>query len=412
MLRGQQNGPGLNSKDFQRFSYKARDLNDQASRGVVVATDAASAQEQLFLKGCRLIELKLLAPSGRGAFFKKTVKKELQFSFIQRLAALLNSGFPLLQALDLLQSQTPSRALREKISELKAHVREGHPLSAALLQVQPFLDALSIHMLRAAEARGSLPETLFAIEGLWRKRRATVRQLQSTLTYPCILLFMGVCVMGFLSLWVLPRFKAVFASSLGSTQLPGLTRFVLQLPEYGWLFIAGFLLFCGLLVFLFLSPARWGLGLRALGMLPTGAQALQDHIVTRLGYTLGGLLGAGVPILQSLSLSAELLPAYRYRPGLLKVREAIQNGNGLSEALQRARCFPKALIDIVEVGEASGRIPELLELLAQDASHALDARLHRLLTFLEPAVLLFLAVFVGGLALALFLPITQWVQQY
>lgn len=406
---------------MERFYYKARAMGGGWARGRLGARDVQAARDQLMLQGCWDIELRPVRSVWSRGFklptlrrlrisFKRGVALPHQLSCVQRLAALLDSGLPLLQALELLQRQAPSARLKDKLGQLKAHIRDGHPFSMALSQVQPFLDALAIHMVRAAEAQGALPEALNALVVLWRKRLAYRRQLQSLLLYPAIVALMGFCVLGFLALWVLPRFEAVFTSSLSGFELPWLTRCVLSLPGHSWALVSLFLSIGGLVGLCVWAPRHWGLLERVLLCLPKGKISLQDHVMARLGSSLGALLAAGVPILQSLSLSAELLPPYRYKAALAQVRQHIQNGKPLSASLKATQCFPEALIHITEVGEASGRLPELLQALAQDASGALHARLTRALGLLEPAVLLCVAALIGTLALALFLPITHMLQ--
>ncbi len=393
------------------FKYIGLNGLGQRVSGTLRAVTQAEALQQLHIQG--FVEVQWVF---RKTFNWKALSKRFSFrvalkeriDLVQRLGVLLQSGLPLLEALRLLQRQTTPKRLRYLLEALQTQVRAGQAFSEGLMRVEPFFGSLGIAMIQAAEARGALAEALLALAQLWRKQLSQVRTLQSLLVYPCVVLSLGLAVLSFLSLWVLPRFEAVFASSLGNVPLPTLTRWVLAFPKnaplLGLLSAALLLFIVWLLRF---SPKHWAVAPRLGRCLPGLRAALEDRMLARLGSSLGALLGAGVPILKGISLTAQQLPAYPYRPALLQVSTQIKNGNRLSLGLKQTRCFPEALIHISEVGEATGRLPEMLQLLGQDAAESFDSKVTRAVQLLEPALLLLLALLVLILALALVLPMSR-----
>lgn len=345
-----------------------------------------------------------------------SAKLKHQSHFTRQLATLVAAGLPLLQALEAMAKSEQTPDLQNLIARLCVLLQGGSSFHRALSQVSYF-DSLYEELVRAAETAGNLDKVLERLAVLLEKKQAVHAHIRSALTYPCAVLVVSLLVVGVIMVWVIPVFEGIF-SSLGA-ELPALTQSVLQMSR--WFSNGG--VYYALILISFASAAIM------LAMRNPSFQVWRDTQVLRLPIignlvhqmqlslwtlTLSDLLKAGVPMLEALEVIASSTANRLLGMATIHVRTHISQGVSLADAMtkvtppsEKLRLFPLMLVQLVAVGEQSGALDSLLAKCAQQLSTQVDHLLHRFTQLLEPALMVILGLLVGGLVIALYLPIFQ-----
>jgi type IV pilus assembly protein PilC len=336
--------------------------------------------------------------------------------FTRQLATMVSAGLPLLQALETIAKSTQKQPVQQLIAQLCVLLEQGVSFHQALSQTHRF-DALFCALVRAAETAGNLDSVLLRLAVLLEKRQTLQAQIRSALTYPCVVLCITLVVLAVIMIWVVPVFEGIF-SSLGA-ELPALTQTVLQTSR--WMTgggVASLLLGCALLGVLCkgLVQQAWfeqwwhGMVLR----LPlVGTLVLQSHM-SLWTLTLSDLIGAGVPVLEALEVVAASSTNRCIGIATLKLCTQISQGVSLAKAMNhlsvdasQAQVFTPLLIQLVAVGEQSGALDSLLAKFADQSNQHADKLLRQFTQLLEPAMMVVLGLIMGGLVVALYLPVFQ-----
>jgi len=334
--------------------------------------------------------------------------------FAGQFATLLSAGVPAVRALEILSRQQRANILRHCLQRVVAAVRRGRSLSDALASERGTFDPAFVSMVRAGEAAGALPQVLERLSAFEEKAARNRGKLLSAMTYPLIVLHVAVVIVGALMLAVVPRFEEIFMSELGGQSLPALTRGVLAVGEF--------------------ARERGTVALAVLGTLVVGlvlasrnrriAEKLDDGIlripllgrlvrqlcIARTAGTLGTLLASGVPMEDSLRISTGVARNRFVASSLNLALIRIRAGRGLGSALRRTVFDDEWVIAMIEVGEEAGALPEMLCRVGVTLEEEVDAQLLRLTTLLEPSLIVAMAVIVGIIVIALFLPIVRIIQ--
>ncbi|MFH1067822.1 MAG: type II secretion system F family protein [bacterium] len=392
------------------YRYHALDAKGKRQTGVVSAMNAAFAQEQIKRLGffpTRVIEEK---PSAmRRSFFScRRVRGETLATFTRQLAILVRAGVPLLKGLRLLERQEKCGMLREVIQELTRAIEEGASFSESLTRHPKVFNKLYIGMIRAGEESGALGAVLDRLAQFMEKSRRVRRKMTSALMYPSAVLLLALGILVLLLAFVIPKFQTIFAQLPAGHSLPFFTRLMIQLCS--WVHGHFFLIAAGILVFVAVcqAAARTDRGIfwmdRLKLRIPVVGDLLNKAAVARLARTLGVLLAQGMPILQALSIVKGTAGNEVFARAIGRVYDGVKEGESVTAALQADELFPPMLIGMVQVGEETGHFSDALVKAAEAYEEEVDAATAAFLALLEPAAIIALAVIVGAIVVALFLP--------
>ncbi|MFO1452371.1 MAG: type II secretion system F family protein [Opitutaceae bacterium] len=334
--------------------------------------------------------------------------------FTRQLATLVAAGLPLLQSLEALARQETSPEFRRVLQELAETVRSGRSLSDGLERHPRVFDRLYLHLVRAGEAGGLLEAVLERLAGFLDKSERLKGRVRAALAYPLVVAGVSGLIVAALALFVVPKFEHLFLTQLQGRPLPALTQAVLGLSRLLETRAGALLGGAGLGVVAMLILHRhprvraWKneLAWRLPGI---GRIVVRAH-VARLGRTLGTLLAAGVPILRALVLTRAATGSLRVQRLLTEAEQRVEAGQTLASVLARAPLFPPVVAAMVEVGETTGKLPEMLVRLADIYDEEVDQAVTALTSLLEPALIVGMAIVVGTIVVALFLPMVELIK--
>ena len=329
--------------------------------------------------------------------------------FTGQLATLLQSGLPLLKSLEVLTRQQRNPGFRRIIRNLADDVRAGNTLSNGLARHPKVFNNLYCNMVRAGEASGNLHLVLDRLARFMDKAQRLRGKLLAAMVYPIVVMSLAVSILGFLMVFVVPRFQAIYANFLGGASLPPLTQAILQLSLFlkdRYLIILA-VVFLFLLLFKLFGPlekVRYALDLLKL-KLPIFGDLLRKSALSRFASTLGTLQGSAVPLLEALEITSAVVGNRVYRRELQFTYARVRDGDPISKPLSQSKHFPHMVPSLIEVGEETGALPEMLNRIADNYDQELDNSISALTSILEPVMIVLLALVVGVIVIALFLPL-------
>jgi type IV pilus assembly protein PilC len=387
------------------FRWRGRNVRGHTVSGQTPAVDPAALQNTLSKSQIRLLHCQAL-PSA-----KLRLRARERSVMTRQLATLLHAGLPLLQALQLFeQGQAGQPALKQLASSLRQHIEAGHAFHEVLRQQTDF-PALYIQLVAVGEMAGLLDDMLARLADHLEKAQMLQSRLRAALTYPVAVLVIAAAVVGVILFWVVPAFENIFRSF--NAELPAVTRGVLAASR--WLaqnsvWLAGLAMLsslCSWQAWQRSEPLKrwmdaWSLRIPVLGPL------LRTACQVRWARTLSTLVGAGIPLVEAMESVAPITGNRIYLQASHDIRLALTRGQSLTHALQQQpSLFSSLLIQMAQVGEASGTLEAMLEKAAVFHERELDASIAALSSLMEPALMVFLGLVIGGLVIALYLPIFQ-----
>lgn len=387
---------------IQYYDYQACDADGKLTSGQLGAESEREAVAQLQAR--KLIPIRL-KPAAKQVSTQRGggISNADLVDFTSGLCTLVEARVPIDKALSLLEGITEKEHMKRLVVALRREVKEGRSLADAMELRPEVFSRLYVNMIRAGEAGGILDQLLPDLAGFLETAEATRKQVVSALVYPLILLATGVLSVALLLIYVVPQFTAMF-EQVGS-DIPPSAQFLFSLSDgiqhWGWLIVP---LLAGVFAFwrwLAADAARrrardgWLLGLPLLGNL------LLYRDVALFTRTLGALLGAGIPLIRGLRVARDVIGNEVLIRHLQQVEEDVRGGTGLGAALARTRAFPILLHQLVTVGEESGRTALILRKLAQTFDTQVRDQMTRLVNALQPALILFMGVAVGGIIIVM-----------
>jgi general secretion pathway protein F len=386
------------------FSYRATTLEGAVQDGAIEAADQRSAVERLKLSG--MIPLRVSAPQEgfRKRFALRASRGDL-LHFTTELAALLGAGLPLDRSLNILSSISENQATQEIVRSILKSIREGSSFSEALQKHPGMFSKLYINMIRAGEAAGVLDEVLDRLNDFLESAKELREQVVSALIYPVILMATGGISIIILLTYVLPKFSVIF-QELGSA-LPLPTQVLLTVSQglktYWWIAL-GVLVLLGFLFRTYTKSeegkVRWdALKLRLVGQVITKLET------ARFCRTLGTLLRSGVPLLQALKNSTDVISNQVIASALDKVFKEVKEGKGIALPLSGAQVLPPLALSMIKVGEETGQLDTMLMKVATTYEKSLRLAVKRFIGFLEPAMILGMGLIIGFIVLSMLLAI-------
>jgi general secretion pathway protein F len=394
------------------FCYKGYAADGRTLVGSLEADSVRTAHEQLRRQNILASEIsaqqKNQATSMVSRFRRRIPVAELSL-FTRRLATLTTASVPLHEALAALHQQERHPELQAVLGRVKTRLAEGSPLARALAEEPQVFKENFVAMVAAGEAGGALDKVLLRLADFLERQELLRRTVSSAMAYPLLMALVGSAVMLFLLTFVIPKITGIFVDSKAT--LPFLTIAMLAistaLRKAWWLLL---LLSAGT-VWLYrrlsLRPAFLEARDRWLVRLPLFGQLLQTLMLARFSGILGLLLGSGVPLLKSLEISSEAVVNRAYRSVIAEARNAVAEGGTLSGTLSNSALFPPILTHLIAVGERSGTLVESLETAAQSFEREFESSSTRLVSLLEPIMILVMGLVVGLVVVAVLLPIFQ-----
>jgi type IV pilus assembly protein PilC len=339
------------------------------------------------------------------------VKPKVLTTFTRQLATLVDAGLPLLRGLRVLEKQERSPALKRILAELATAIEGGSTFSEALAQHPKVFNKLFVNMVKAGELGGVLEVVLKRLAEFSEKAQKIKGKVKAAMFYPIAVLIVAVGIMILLMTMVVPKFEEVFAGM--GIKLPGFTVFVLAVSKLIKTNILGTMGVIAVVVVLFLLFIKTKFGRHVwdktkLVMPPTGPVVTKVSI-SRFTRTLGTLVSSGVPILQALTIVKETAGNVIIANAVAKVHESVKEGETITAPLESSRVFPPMVISMVDVGEQTGALPEMLLKIADNFDEEVDNAVEAMTSLLEPIMIVFLAVIVGSIVIAMFMPLISMI---
>lgn len=395
---------------MQRFLYRVQDAEGKQLEGILEAASETDAQKLLADYRYDILSLKeerkKMDLQGQLSRWAHVRPSNFNF-FVRQLATLIGSGIPILKSLQVLQGEMKDPVLKGVIEKVVQAMEKGNGFSEAITRHPNVFNNLFIAMVRAGEAIGELDTVLLRLATVLEREAQAKAKIQAALRYP--ILAFSTLVVAFLTatLFIIPRFQTLFSSM--NVKLPLPTRILLVLSQgvtHYWVAVSILLILTGTgLMFYVRTPSgrRWWDG--SLLKIWIAGGFLRNSIYARFARMLGVMLKSGVDILRALELTSQLLGNTVLSDALMKVKEGVKEGESLAARMRREPLFPSLLVQMVNAGEESGRVDELLTQIADFYDSELEIMIKNMEALIEPVFILILAVFVVILALGIFLPI-------
>ncbi|MFN2455918.1 MAG: type II secretion system F family protein [Pyrinomonadaceae bacterium] len=341
---------------------------------------------------------------------KKVKSKDLAI-FTRQFSVMIDAGLPLVQCLDILGQQQDNKFFQQVLMQVRQDVEEGSTLAAAMARHPKVFDQLYTNMVEAGETGGILDIILQRLSTFIEKVVKLKRDVVSALIYPSAVVIMAVGAVAVIMVFVIPQFKNIFEGLLGpGEQLPLPTRIVVGISNFlaGW----GGLLALGAIIGAVVAVRSYyktpGGQLRLDGLmlkLPLFGSIMRKVAVARFSRTLSTLLSSGVPILQSLDITARTAGNLVIERAITKVREGVERGENFVDPLKATEVFPSMVAQMVGIGEQTGALDSMLGKIADFYEQEVDAAVANLLTLMEPLLIGFLGVTIGSIVIAMYLPL-------
>lgn len=418
------------------FSYTALDARGQEVRDVIEAASEQEAIQALRQAGYYPTSVSLggkaqKAPGkaakpakGKGGkkdinisipfLEKKTVKPKTLMIFTRQLATLIDSGLPLLRGLTVLGKQEPDAVMRKTVGKLGDTVQGGSTFSDALSQHPRIFNKLYISMVRAGEFGGVMELVLVRLADFQEKAQKLKNKVVSAMFYPIIVLIIAIAIMAFLLVYIVPKFKQIFDDMLQGRPLPMLTQFVIGVSEFvqgNFLTIAGAIV---VFVVIYNIAAKTAGGRKVVDAiklrLPLFGDLIKKGAISRFTRTLGTLVTSGVPILQALNITRETAGNVVLSNAIQQVHDSVKEGESIVSPLEKSGLFPPMVVSMIDVGEETGQLSQMLLKIADVYDDEVDNTVAGLTSLLEPIMIVFLAVVVGTIVIALFMPLISIIQ--
>lgn len=396
------------------FRWEGLDRHGRPQRGLLQATDETQARTQLRRQGLRVARLRAdvqpHAPTDTGPrpLAKGRISDKQIALFTRQLATMLQAGLPLLQALDIAIRGSGQGAMAGLLTSVRQSVSRGDSLHVALAQHPRHFDALFCNLVRAAE-QGGLLDTMLERIALYREKSLALKgKVRAALAYPCAVVLVAIVVTVVIMLWVVPAFEQMFQQF--GAELPLATRMVMStarlLGQYGHLLLLSGIALAVLArqAWLRYPPMRRAAQRLSLS-LPLFGPLLRQAALARWSRTFGALFGAGIALVEALETVAGAAGNVVYAQASLAVRDAVRNGASLHTAMQASGVFPDLAIQMTAVGEEAGALDAMLGKIAELNEREVDDAVAALTSLMEPVIMAVLGVVIGGLVVAMYLPV-------
>ena len=422
------------------FQYIAKDSSGNETRGQVEASDRNAAIAAVRAQGLLPTAIgevkgggaaaaakpgkKAPAPKAKakGALNKEInikmpkwmqgkIKTKVLTQFTRQLATLVNAGLPLMRGIEVLKRQMKDARMKEALEGIGENIASGGTFSESLTQYPKIFDNLYVNMVKAGEAGGVLEDVLGRLAEFAEKSEKIKNKVKGAMIYPIVVLVAAVGITAFLLVAVIPKFKQVFNDMMGGASLPAITEAVIQASEFvqhNGLQVAA-VIFAIVVIFKVVKRTEKGayfFDAMSLKVPVTGTLA-QRSAVSKITRTLGTLLSSGVPILQSLTIVRDTTGNRVLAKAIQTIHDSVKEGESMTQPLSQCPVFPPMVVSMVEVGEETGALAEMLTRIANTNDDEVDNAVAGMTAAIEPALIIVLAVVVGTIVIAMFLPMIK-----
>jgi type IV pilus assembly protein PilC len=399
-----------------KYSYTAVDAQGKQANGTVEAADQSAAIAQIRQLGFypqRLDEKReeeITAAKVKAPKVKRggKVKVKILTVFTRQLATLIDAGLPLLRSLNTLARQERNVVMRNTMTEIAASVESGSTFSEALAQHPGVFNKLYVNMVKAGELGGVLEIVLARLAEFQEKAEKIKGKVKSAMVYPVVVLSIAILILSFLLVFIVPKFQKIFEEALPGTPLPGITRFVIGASHLlidQWYIIIGVVAITVIGYKVFSSTLAGAIVIDRVALkLPVFGDLLSKTAISRFARTLGTLISSGVPILQALNITRETAGNHVIATAIAKIHDSVKEGESVVGPMESSEVFPPMVTSMVQVGEETGQLPDMLVKVADVYEGEVDNVVTGLTSVLEPIMIVMLAVVVGTIVIALFMP--------
>ena len=419
------------------FQYIAKDSAGNETRGTVEAGDRNSAIAAVRAQGLLPTALgevksssakpKAKAPTPQKkksglnkdininlklpSWMRGKIKTKILTQFTRQLATLVNAGLPLMRGIEVLKRQMKDPQMVEALNGIGENIAAGGTFSESLTQYPKIFDHLYVNMVKAGEAGGVLEVVLGRLAEFAEKSEKIKNKVKGAMIYPIVVLVAAIGITAFLLVAVIPKFQQVFNDMLGGAALPPITQFVIDAS--GFVQHNGLQIFLAVVAFVVLmkivgktEKGAYFFDVLKLKMPVTGTLT-QRSAVSKFTRTLGTLLSSGVPILQSLTITRDTTGNRVLTEAIQNVHDSVKEGESMTQPLSHCKVFPPMVVSMVEVGEETGALADMLTRIANTYDDEVDNAVAGMTAAIEPALIIVLAVVVGTIVIAMFLPMVK-----
>ncbi len=391
-----------------KFAWEGKTRTGSVQKGVTEAENAAAVEGQLKKSGLLGVVVK---EQGKGfkmpSFGGASIDTKDLVIFTRQFATMIDSGLPLVQCLDILSSQQEKKVFKDILLKVKESVESGSTFADALSKHPKAFDQLFVNLVAAGEIGGILDTILNRLAAYIEKAMKLKKQIKGAMVYPTTIMSIAVIVVGVILVFVIPTFAKMFEDFGG--ELPGATKFVIGLSnfllKYIIVIIAGFFALSWGIKKYYATPAgRKRIDSMALKA-PIVGPLIRKVSVAKFTRTLGTMVSSGVPIMDGLEIVAKTAGNKIVEEAIYGVRQAISEGKTMAEPLQACGIFPPMVVQMIAVGEATGAMDAMLTKIADFYDDEVDDAVSAMTAMMEPLLMVFLGTTVGGLVVAMYLPI-------
>ncbi len=398
------------------FAYEGKTSSGEVRKGKVDAADASAARNKLremritpssVVESKSALDVNLNIPLP--AFLKPGVKLRDLVIFSRQFATMIDSGLPLVQCLEILSAQCENPTLRDQLKVIKEKVESGNTFAEALKTYPATFDDLYVNLVAAGEVGGMLDTIMNRLAAYLEKNQKLIRQVKGAMTYPIIVLFVAFVVIALLLTKVVPQFEDMFADF--GAALPAPTQFVVDLSKWmtaniGYIIVG--MVAAGVALRFVLKTERGTWVFHAMLLkLPVFGDVVTKVAVARFCRTLSTMLSSGVPILEALDICSRTAGNKVVEKAIVGAARSISEGRTIAEPLLESGVFPRMVCQMVGVGEATGALDVMLGKIADFYDEEVDQAVEAMTSALEPMIMAFLGIVVGGLVIAMYMPIFE-----
>ena len=385
------------------FEWEGKDRAGKIVRGETRASGENQVQVMLRRQGVTVTKIK----KRRMRSGKKIQPKDIAL-FTRQLATMMKAGVPLLQSFDIVARGNPNPSVTKLLNDIRADVETGTSLASAFRKHPMYFNGLYCNLVEAGEAAGILEDLLDRLAVYLEKTEAIKSKIRSALMYPTAVVIVSIIVIAVIMIFVIPAFKEVF-NSFGA-DLPGPTLFVIAMSEFFVKWWWAILIFGGGGFYFFMQAWKRSKSVqifmdRLLLKLPIFGELIDKSVVARWTRTLSTMFAAGVPLVESLDSVGGASGNYVYQAATEKIQSEVSTGTSLTAAMTNANVFPSMVLQMTAIGEESGALDHMLGKAADFYEAEVDEMVAGLSSLMEPLIIVFLGTIIGGIVVAMYLPI-------
>lgn len=390
------------------FLWEGTDRSGKRVKGEMSATSDALVKAILRRQGISPLKVKRKPKSMFGGTGRKKITPKDIAVFTRQMATMLSSGVPLVQSFEIVGRGHENPAMQELVLAVKADVEAGNTLGDALGKHPLYFDDLYVNLVRAGEAAGILETLMHKIATYKEKSEALKARIKKAMFYPSAVMVVAFVITAILMIFVIPQFAALFSSFGG--ELPAMTRFVMMLSDFFVAYWWGIFGAIGLAVVGFSQARKRSRAFRdfldrASLSMPLFGDLLTKATIARFARTLGTMFAAGVPLVEAMDSVAKAAGNVVYERAILRMRDEVATGTQLQATMKEVGLFPNMVVQMVAIGEESGALDQMLGKVADFYEQEVDNLVDALSSLMEPIIMAVLGVLIGGLVVAMYLPI-------